>query len=171
MSEHLPEPPEGEAEWQAPNEPVEALAPPNIEEQKTSLAAVQLDHLDKLKASGLAEKAAKLLGIEPDTAQILTAKARASEDGEVVFRLATSRYKVAESGQESRDFRYLDVARSLGDSILPATDEFGFDEAESVADMVLELDSLRDQGVLPNLDATNMSIFDPSTALKRDHSK
>lgn len=167
MSEHSSDQPDDAGEWQAPDEEaVEPLHPPTVEEQKTSLAAVQMDHMDQMRESGLMAKAAAALNIEPGTAQFMSSRGRTSE-GEMVFRVTTGHYEISERGQESRGFRHVDVGRTLGDTIVPASDLFSFDDAELAAGFVAELDELRDSGVLPNLDAHGMSIFDPSTAIRK----
>ena len=149
------------AQESAPN--LAESQPPSIEEQMATLDLVHMGHLDQIYSSGISLiTIADNPEIEGTELRIETAP---SADANVVrvLRLASVAYDYSDADRPSQRVNVFEIARVIGDgnmeSLVPSG-AYGFEQAEAAYEMANELEALRANGTLPNLNPNLGSIDD-----------
>lgn len=138
----------------------------SIEEQRDILAALQARQYDMLMQTGLAQKAITSAGQgESQLGQVMVARGRSWVGGRGIthLKLAMANYRLC-NGSEIKTYSYATVGQQVEGVTSPLTG-FSQEEADLVANMAEELQALKDEGILPNLDPSLMTVFDRSTAM------
>ncbi len=141
---------------------------PSVELQRETLAAVHKQHYDQWADSGLLFRAygydsEHIPGVE-ELGIVRTLRNSESGDIEPVEQL--SLMKRIPEGENASRFEHTPVSEYFGGMLAPAANgKFTSDDAELITVQALELISLKEQGILPDLEMSSGSIFDVSTSM------
>lgn len=135
--------------------------------QRAILAEIQARHLDTLKDAGLVDKVAELLGQDPtQLGQVMVSvhHIKAGQETSSSLNLVAAQYHFGEDGSEIKSYKYVGLALRIEDMTVPAED-FSEEDVYLVAVMADELQALKDEAILPNLQSNLMDIVDTSTGI------